>query len=83
MPQTYPGAQLEELLPAEVFFSFLPDEEDFEEEPESEDPDCPEDEPESDDPPEEESEPEEAEESPEEDLASAAACLALLAERVP
>jgi hypothetical protein len=81
--RTGPVAQPEELLPAEDFFSdlLLPEEEPDDAE-ESEPPD-PEEEPESEDPEEEpESELEELDESPE-DLASAAACLALLAERVP
>jgi hypothetical protein len=70
-------AQSEGLLPAEAFFSDLPlPEEDFEEE--SDEPDEP---PESEE--EDESEPVEDDDSPEEDLASAAACLALFAERVP
>lgn len=78
--------QLSELLPAEAFFSGLesdlePPDEEPDDEDESEDPDDPDEEPESEEPDEDESEPEP--ESELEDLASAAACLALFAERVP
>jgi hypothetical protein len=76
-------AQPEE-LPAEVFFPDLspPEEDPPEEEDESDEPGEPEDDPESDGVEDCESEPGETEEPPD-SLAAAAACLALLAERVP